>query len=485
MKRPKYKNLFKLTLLINALCVMIISFMLINRMIDTRHYMIDSQTGRLETVNRLAAASMQDYFGKIKMSLNTADFWLEANKEADPRFDNDFRKLIELLELNMSENVDFRLVSKEGGLFYIPSESKEPLADVSDRQYYLVQQKKETQGIFIGDPVKSRVTKKWGIPISHPIKSENGGMSVIFGALEIPTFDRIFKYFQMEQGGTILLVRSDGVILANAPFDENMIGKSISSKEFWNRVVLDQKPGRYFYETDEIDGVDRFVVSNAVEGVPIYLISTCEKSEVLKPWNEILMQTMISITLLIITFVLLGKLILNLTRRLEMALGDLVLISNTDYLTGMYNRRQFLERFDQEQNRIQRYGGNFAFAEMDIDYFKDINDNYGHDIGDEVLRKLAILMKAHIRENDVVARWGGEEFVFLLIGADKVQAITCIEKLRNLIKETDFGLGEHITCSFGVTLCRPEETFITIMNRADKLLYRAKSEGRDRVVADE
>lgn len=483
-RKQNHRRLFKLTLVVNGVCMIIIAAMMFHRLLDLRYFIVETETSRLETLNRLAATSLGDYLGKIKLSLNVADHWISMNPDADPRWDKEFESLVNVLEQNMAGKADLRLVTKNGGLYYSPANGLKPLADVSDREYFKIHQNSPRKEIFIAEPVKSRVTGKWGIPISYPISESNSEVSVIFASLELPTLDQSFERFLMSQGGTLMMIRSDGIILANAPMDPSKIGKSLVGTEIWKRLILNEKTGKVTYQSTELDGKDRLISSEKVDGFPIYLVSTCEYEKIMKPLTQTYYNTVIGIGLLALVAIGIGGVILYLMRKLESAVNELVDISTTDHLTGLSNRREFLDRYNFEKKRMERYGGNLAIAIMDIDYFKVINDSFGHEIGDRVLIQLANLLEKNIRETDMVARWGGEEFLFLLVNADVNEAELCIEKLMAVIREHDFGFGQRVTCSFGLTSLRNEDTWDAVISRADLLLYQAKARGRDQVVTD-
>ena len=120
---------------------------------------------------------------------------------------------------------------------------------------------------------------------------------------------------------------------------------------------------------------------------------------------------------------------------------------------------------------------------FDIDYFKNVNDNFGHDVGDKVLVQIANIVENTIRKGDVLARWGGEEFM-LIVMEDKEHAVVLAEKLRVKIQNHKFANIGGITCSFGVTRFEKRDTFDSLMKRVDEKLYMAKESGRNRVIAD-
>ncbi len=157
--------------------------------------------------------------------------------------------------------------------------------------------------------------------------------------------------------------------------------------------------------------------------------------------------------------------------------------ANTDSLTELYNRHYFNERLGQEILSAERYNRSLSLILLDIDVFKQINDNFGHLAGDGVLIELAALMQSMVRQSDILARWGGEEFVILVQETNGDFSHLLAEKLRQSIARHDFSLKKKITCSFGVTEYISGETLTDFINRADKALYQAKEMGRNRVVS--
>lgn len=157
-----------------------------------------------------------------------------------------------------------------------------------------------------------------------------------------------------------------------------------------------------------------------------------------------------------------------------------------DPLTGLFNRRYFEEQLRSEIARMHRYGNESCVAIMDIDYFKKINDNYGHPIGDRLLKKIALVLNRQLRATDVLSRWGGEEFIMLLPNTSLHTGKLVTEKIRRIIENEIFIVEEykiHITVSFGVSLLSTEmkDTFEYSYVNADKALYNAKQNGRNRV----
>ncbi len=158
--------------------------------------------------------------------------------------------------------------------------------------------------------------------------------------------------------------------------------------------------------------------------------------------------------------------------------------ATTDSLTGLRNRQHLDRQLILEISRAERYQTPMAFIIFDIDHFKVINDRFGHLAGDEVLKTLGKIVARTIRNLDVLARWGGEEFVVLLPGSTLEPALRTAEKLRGLIESHPFAIKTKVTCSFGVSQYRAGDTPEKITARADDALYAAKAAGRNAVRAE-
>jgi diguanylate cyclase (GGDEF)-like protein len=156
-------------------------------------------------------------------------------------------------------------------------------------------------------------------------------------------------------------------------------------------------------------------------------------------------------------------------------------LANTDSLTGQWSRLKFEEVAHNEINRAERYGFALTLAFLDIDRFKSINDQYGHDVGDCVLSGLAQRIKAHLRESDSLCRWGGEEFIILMPHTDLTQGCVMTEKLRALLAAEPLVEQISVTASFGVAQWQPGQGLGEWVHCADLMLYRAKKLGRNRV----
>jgi diguanylate cyclase (GGDEF)-like protein len=195
-----------------------------------------------------------------------------------------------------------------------------------------------------------------------------------------------------------------------------------------------------------------------------------------------------SLSLMIIMFLIYTLLIdryekdlLEKSNNLQKLYEEVSRLAREDPLTGAFNRRKMDELIQSETIRSDRYKTFFSMIIFDLDDFKEVNDQFGHDVGDGVLIQLIEAVKSDLRSVDAVGRWGGEEFVILLPGIKIHQAVFVAQRVLTKIAKTEFSGGIHITASFGVAQRMSGESFENFYRRLDQAMYKAKSNGKNQV----
>jgi diguanylate cyclase (GGDEF)-like protein len=204
---------------------------------------------------------------------------------------------------------------------------------------------------------------------------------------------------------------------------------------------------------------------------------------VLKPFNEIELKARVKnqIDLKSSRDQLIQK-----NKELEGLIQKLEISAITDPLTGLYNRRYMMQKISEEVARFTRYGHSFVMIMADIDYFKLINDQYGHECGDDVLKAVTQTMAIGLRANDVLARWGGEEFLLLLPETTMDGGRLLAERIRQQVEELKVSYNQHtisVTLTLGLSHFSSGLTVDKVIFLADQGLYQGKKSGRNKVVA--
>ncbi|MDC7222903.1 MAG: diguanylate cyclase [Spirochaetales bacterium] len=172
-------------------------------------------------------------------------------------------------------------------------------------------------------------------------------------------------------------------------------------------------------------------------------------------------------------------------KKLQEQNRELMVLSRTDGLTGLNNRAYLSQLIDREFHRFQRYGNPFSLIMLDVDHFKEVNDKFGHQRGDEVLMRIGQLFSENTRKSDAAGRWGGEEFLVLCPDTDREAAGVLAEKLRGSLESLEFGEGLSVTASFGVAQIVAGSSVHSLLSEVDRKLYISKKLGRNRVTLEE
>lgn len=202
---------------------------------------------------------------------------------------------------------------------------------------------------------------------------------------------------------------------------------------------------------------------------------------VTKPFNEAELMARVKNQL---EFKRMHDALITRNQEMEILIQKLAIASATDALTGLLNRRAMTDRIGEEIARFKRYLHPFALAMVDIDYFKRVNDQYGHDCGDQVLIGVANCLRDSVRQIDMISRWGGEEFLLLFSECGPKDALNLAERVRQSIAATEHHCEPHdfhITITLGLVNFSEGMSFEDALQKADKALYQGKLNGRNQV----
>ncbi|WP_230533944.1 sensor domain-containing diguanylate cyclase [Microvirga roseola] len=365
-------------------------------------------------------------------------------------------------------------------------------ANFSDRDYFTAHQHNPRRGLYVSRPYRSRFRNNdLSIAISRRLSHADGSFAgVVMGAISLTKVDGLFQDLKLGWAGTINLFRQDGLLLMRKPYDEKEIGQDFGTSVHVQRLL--QGGSGTFDSVSPIDGIHRVISFGRIGHYPLVLTVALSVEEVFAAWNrKVLVLSFITAVLCaaVVGLTVLFRSELNRRTRAETKLRRL---ARTDDLTGLPNRRAFRETLEREWRQATRSGFPLALLFIDADYFKNFNDQYGHGLGDEVLRAIASTLDAAIRRpHDIAARYGGEEFAVILPETDLAGAWVLAESIRQAVTGLDIAHAgspyQVVTVSIGTASVQPSRHRAreTLLEAADTALYQAKAAGRNSVRAYE
>lgn len=435
-------------------------------------YAVEEQTRRL--------------FRMVDVFLGVADQWIADNPQRDPRSDAAFLRLIENFRRRTGDAIDIRLAGADGRLFPLVTPLSAGERPLGDDDFFRAAVGGDLRHFHIGAPQASGANGAWRIPVAHRLTQPRTDAAALVATIELSAFLALYEEVRIRPQGAIALMRRDGILLARAPHDERLIGRSVAGGELYRNLLPRAERGFGRIEQTATDALDKYVSYSVLGDLPLVLAVSAAVDDVLGHWRR---QT------LVIVLLALGVSVASLLAafRLARALGELSarnaelqLLATTDQMTGVHNRHHFLSLLYHEFARERRHNTPLSLMILDLDFFKQINDGYGHAAGDEALRAFAKAAKRCLREMDALGRLGGEEFAILLPGTQVASAETVAERIRTAVAgiaiDTEFGTV-RFTTSIGVTQSAADDASVdALLARADAALYTAKASGRNRVI---
>jgi diguanylate cyclase (GGDEF)-like protein len=364
------------------------------------------------------------------------------------------------------------------GRLTIDASTLDPVSENrSDEEYFQVHRDQPDVGLFISRPMLHR--SAYAIVLSRRITGADGSFQgVVAGSIRFSYFHELFGRLSLDPGDTITVLRRDRTIIMRTPFDLDIIGKNLGDRQNWNPANL---PGGGSYSgVGPVDSVPRlYVRRNGTSS--LFVVVGKPLDSILRLWRT--EATRIgAVMMALICFVLGVTLFLarEIGRRAQ-AEDKLEELATTDALTGLRNRRKFDIVIDDEWRRATRQSMPLALLMIDADHFKAYNDSFGHQAGDQMLVGIAICISDSVRRaGDCAARYGGEEFAVLLPGLSPAESLAVAETIRLKVQQW----SDETTVSVGVASLTPIVTmeWSELLEAADKALYAAKANGRNRSV---
>lgn len=355
----------------------------------------------------------------------------------------------------------------------------------------------------VSAPFRDPTSGMWLVRITLRISNPGGmtaGMLIANVAID-EALANFFSRYPLAEGDMIALHDASDRSLTVVPKNSSA---GIRQADEVDRVVAGALAAERIedvrYLTSPNNGSVHLVASRRLAGYPFYVVYGKNVDAWLVKWRQeqFVLALAVFAALIVTAAITTGiQRRLTLTGQLEKMRGDLEnsntalrstlataeLLAARDQLTGLCNRRNFDQRLEGAIARSARHGDRFSLLMIDIDHFKNINDHYGHATGDDVLRRFGEVLSERLRQNDIAARWGGEEFAVLADGANLENARLLAEQIRESVAMTPFPPVPRVTVSVGVAEYQEGESGDDLLRHADKALYGAKRNGRNRVIA--
>jgi len=379
-----------------------------------------------------------------------------------------------------------------------------PARNNSDREYFKYHLQNESLAPYIGPPIRSRTTGEWIMTVSIRLEDAQGAFAgVALATLRVESFLEFFRSFELGEAGIVNLARTDGVQLVRYPFSPDLIAVNVGNGPVAKAIQAGSTRGVLVFDSP-VDGEKRMVGYAASGRYPIRLSVGITESYAFASWRRGFFLTILAAATALGVILYLG---LRTMRGIEQRANDEILLradhgslktvntelqilATEDGLTGLANRRFFDQTFAKSFEQAKSNQTPIALLLLDIDHFKKYNDTYGHPAGDECLRRVAALVRNALgRPTDLAARYGGEEMAVILPGTDLQGAALIAEEIRRaveaaMIESRAVELG-RVTVSVGVAGYIPStqaQVCDELLLLTDKALYKAKQDGRNRVV---
>lgn len=452
-----------------------------------RQRLLEQSTQELSQLNRAIGEQTTGLFKAMETSLNVIDLWLQDFKGVDPVNNPRFVGLVEHLRESSDGLFDLRVVSPAGELRHVPNPTGKVLELVGDRDYVRVHRERASRALHIGEPALSPHSGKWELPVSWRIETPTAGVMVLVAAVDVELLSLAYDPLRIKPEGSIVLLRRDDRILSRAPFNREYLGRSMRPNASVETIAENQVRATFTSDSGSTDGVRRIVSYERLERYPLTVLVSRGEADVLMPYRERRNILLIACSALSAVVLVLTAVVHRAQRALQHTQERMQRLALVDDLTHIMNRRAFIDQARREFARALRGQRSVSVLVLDLDHFKQVNDNHGHLVGDQVLRECSAAWRAVLRQQDLIGRMGGEEFCLLLPELDARDAALVAERLRRLTLELVFqGQGGpfHVSVSIGVADRGAADTdWEQPYDRADKALYRAKAQGRNQVVA--
>lgn len=250
-----------------------------------RTNILSSNTLVLEQLSAAVQAQTRGLFKQAESLLIVSNHWISEHPRQDPGKSPDFIAQVDRLRKASGGLLDIRMVTRGGKLRFVPDRNEAHDVDVSDRDYFRTQLDAKTRGLYVGEPIMGRVSKKWLVPISAPVERADSDMAALLIVIELDRMAGSFEAERIKPAGTIGITRNDGTLLFRSPMKESAIGQSIARGDAWKNYMSVMSKGAYESPVSLFDNLPRLVSFSHVEDYPLVVYVSASKDDLLRPWR--------------------------------------------------------------------------------------------------------------------------------------------------------------------------------------------------------
>lgn len=405
--------------------------------------------------------------------------WLAANPDLDPASAPGFRRLLEDFRDHTAATIEIRLLAADGTAVAPLSDASEPLANVADSDYF--RSTPAGGGLFIGAPTRRKPEGNSELPIASRLSTQ--AFPILVAVIDLSKLTTVYEKQRRKPGGVITLLRSDGTILARAP-DDRLLGQALTGVTLPGAQLLQKEQAVVLEESGDKQR-RQFTSYLSVPDFPLLVTVSVAYDEALALWQKqtlwiLMLATCVTVPLAVVAFRS-----LQLLRTLANQDAELQHLATTDRLTGVSSRQHFVAAFHAQLQQADPAQRPLSILVVDIDFFKRINDGYGHATGDQALISFAEAATTCLRGADMIGRLGAGEFAMLLLDTDISAAIAVAERIRKAVANISIPT-ENGTVQFTVSVgasqaSATDQSFEDVLKRAIEALQAARASGPDQL----
>lgn len=453
--------------------------------LSTRDEVLDSTEQVLRRMDHAVEEQTRRLFKITEVGFGVADQWVLDHPGANPHHDERFSHLVESFGRRLGGVIALHLADAYGNVLTPDAGLGGPRV-LGDADFFRAALAAEAGRLHIGAPIAVGSPQVWKIPVAQRMSAPAGPAVVLVAMIDVPSLMSLYENERIRPNGAIALIRRDGVLLTRAPHDERLLGKSFVGSQLYREFLPRRESGFARIDRTTVDAMEKYISYSTMSDYPLLTVVSAARDDVFESWRRQVAFIVALATVISVGAIFAARRLMTTLAELSAHAVELHRLATTDLMTGIHNRHSFVQNLYREFARARRYRTPLALMVLDLDFFKQINDGYGHAAGDEALRAFARAAGDCLREMDVFGRLGGEEFGVLLPSTVLEQAELVAERIREAVTriaiETEYGTV-RFTTSIGVTEYRADDDSVDAMlARADRALYAAKAAGRNRVL---